>query len=62
MSYAFSAKLAELSPENYRQACIGLLVAVNVTHSAKTEVLLGLLVHNLIEADAVAGLHILAVK
>jgi hypothetical protein len=32
MLYAFSAKLADLNPANYRQACIGVLVAVNVTH------------------------------
>jgi hypothetical protein len=57
----YSAKLAQLNPANYTQACIGVLVAVNVTHSTTTEVL-RLLVHLLIEADAVAGMHILAVK
>jgi hypothetical protein len=61
MLYAFSAKLAELNPANCRQACIGVLVAANLTHSTTTEVL-GLLVHLLIETDAVAGMQILAVK
>jgi hypothetical protein len=50
-----------LNLADYRQACIDVLVAVNVTHSSTSEVL-ALLVHLLIEADAVAGMHILAVK